>query len=100
MPYLFDDEDNMPMFDYPWDVHNPTVYLTRAQEKAEESLPFSDPKPDDGCWNCEHFDDNGKCMKDWNNLDPSYYIPDRDDRSENEYCEDWERRDDHIGNNP
>lgn len=86
---IFDDEDNAPMYCDPWDVeHNPTVYLDRAQMKAEESLPFSDPAPARGCWNCAEYDGD-RCMKEWNNLDESYYIPDRDDKNPTDCCDDW-----------
>lgn len=30
------------------------------------------------------------CMKDWNNLDRAYYIPDRDGRKPDEKCAEWE----------
>ncbi len=37
MPIIYDDEDNVPMIDDPWDSdHNPTVYLSRAEMKAME----------------------------------------------------------------
>ena len=45
--------------------------------------------PDDGCWNCLLFDPSKyACTKEWNNNDPSYYIPDRDDKCPDEYCDD------------
>ena len=41
------------------------------------------------CQNCREFDGD-HCMKHWNNLDPAYYIPDRDDKEPDDYCDDWE----------
>jgi len=41
------------------------------------------------CNNCIHYFD-GVCTKDWNNMDKSYYIPDRDDVAPDDSCEDWE----------
>ena len=62
------------------DGHNPTVYGSYAEMKAvESSLPFDDPEPDDGCWNCRHY--NGEsCMKRWKNGDVAFYDPIMDDR--------------------
>lgn len=72
-------------------AHNPTVYLDRAEMKAAESgIPF-DEKPDDGCWNCIHFDwKREACSAGWNNLDDSYYNPNTDDREYTDYCENHE----------
>lgn len=50
--YLYDDEDNAAMcpelFDNPLDIngHNPTVYLSTAEMKYFESLPF-DGEPEE-----------------------------------------------------
>jgi len=41
------------------------------------------------CDNCREYDGD-RCMKHWNNLDPAYYIPERDDKEPCDYCEDWE----------
>ena len=42
--YVYDDEDNVSMnADAFYGPHNPTVYLDRAEMKAMESLPFTDP---------------------------------------------------------
>lgn len=89
MPFIYDDEDNVPMLDDPWDsYHNPTTYLSRAEMKAAEALPFTDPSGA-GCWNCRHY--NGEaCMRAWKNGDPHYYNPERDDREEDDGCENWE----------
>lgn len=90
MPYIYNDEDNNPMNDDFLGMHNPTVYLTRAEMKAAESLPFTDPV-ENGCWNCMHFDYKREaCTLGWNNLDESYYNPDTDDRELTDYCEDHE----------
>ena len=91
MPYIYNDEDNVPMNENPYDIggHNPTVYNSRAEERAIESgLPFTDPGPDDGCWNCMNFDWNREaCTLNWNNMDESYYNPDIDDRELTDWCE-------------
>ena len=44
--------------------------------------------PEPCCGYCEHFDGD-RCTKDWNNMDESYYVPDRDDKSEYDWCEDY-----------
>lgn len=107
MPYLYDDEDQAPMAYDPWDTeHNPTVYLSRAEMKADEKglIPFDDGKPDDGCWNCSYY--NGEaCMRSWKFGDPHYYEPGRDDREPEDYCKAWKHDKDakwevHYGNNP
>lgn len=41
------------------------------------------------CDTCREYDGD-RCTKFWNNLDPAYYIPDRDDKDPDDYCEDWE----------
>lgn len=42
--YVYDDEDNASMnADAFYGPHNPTGYLDRAEMKAMESLPFTDP---------------------------------------------------------
>ena len=47
--------------------------------------------PDPSCAYCKEYD-NGKgiCMKEWNNLDPCYYVDWRDDREPEESCEDYD----------
>ena len=92
MPYLYDDEDNAPMNDDAFDgIHNPTVYGSRAEMKHwEEPLPFTDPPlPEKGCWNCWNYDGD-RCMKNWNNMDESYYNPDTDDKDPSDVCDDWD----------
>ena len=85
--YVYNDEDNEAMVDDPFaGLHNPTVYLDRAEMRAED-LPFTDPIPD-GCWNCMNFDWNHEaCTINWNNMDESYYNPDADDRKLTDCCE-------------
>ena len=94
MLHAYDDEDNVPMNEDAFDgFHNPTVYLDRAEMKAAESIPFSDPPepPSDGCWNCMNFDwKHEACTTRWNNMDESYYNPDIDDRQLTDWCEDHE----------
>lgn len=41
-----------------------------------------------GCWNCLEYDGD-RCMKEWNNLDPCYYIKWRDDKKPDDCCDDW-----------
>ena len=97
MNYIYNDEDNAPMIDDPFDgPHNPTVYNSRAEMKAmEQELPFTDPpEHPDGCWNCFNYDGD-YCTAGWNNLDPSYKNPDTDERKPNEWCE-MHNRDDSI----
>ena len=92
MDYIYNDEDNAPMNDDdPFlGAHNPTVYQSRTEMKAWESgeVPFDDP-PEDGCWNCQHYDGE-HCTREWNNMDPSCCVPERDNRNFDEYCEDHE----------
>ena len=93
--YIFDDEDNEPMYSnlLDQDGHNPTVYTSLAEMKAIESLPFSElpiEEPPSGCWNCTAFDGE-HCTKNWNNADEDYYNPDTDDKSPADYCDDWQK---------
>ena len=89
--YVFDDEDNAPMNDDFMGMHNPTVYLSRAEMKAmEEPVPFEE-YPEDGCWNCLNFDwKHEACTLGWNNMDESYYNPACDDRELTDYCDEHE----------
>lgn len=41
------------------------------------------------CGNCLEYDGD-HCIKDWNNADKDYYIPDRDDKDPDDCCDDWE----------
>ena len=93
--YSYDDEDNAPMNDDAMrddPVLKYTTYSSVMEMKADEQgLPFTDPKPDDGCWNCMNFDwKHEACTLNWNNLDDSYYNPDCDDRELTDCCEDHE----------
>lgn len=85
---IYNDEDNNPMFEDPFDgIHNPTIYSSRAEMKAYESALADGNKKHDGCWNCMEYDGN-RCMKCWNNAEPEYYQPDRDDKEPDDLCED------------
>ena len=53
----------------------------RLKELTEETVPC--------CGNCFQYDGD-RCMKEWNNLDECYYLPDRDDKEPEDVCEDWE----------
>lgn len=115
MTYIYNDEDNSPMNEDPFDgYHNPTVYTSRSEMEADEKgLPFTEREDDErdcthcihfngsdcttwdcefepknGCWNCLEYDGD-RCHKDWNNNDESYYVPDRDDKEFDEICDDW-----------
>jgi hypothetical protein len=44
--------------------------------------------PSPSCASCENYDD-GVCMKEWNDLDPAYYIADRDDKEPSDLCDDY-----------
>ena len=90
MPYIYNDEDNYPMIEDPFDTHNPTVYNSLAEEKAwEHGEPKPEQKPDNGCWNCRNYDwTREACTKNWNNLDDCYYNPDLDDHDPTYWCED------------
>lgn len=41
-----------------------------------------------GCWNCTEYNGDS-CMLEWNNADPVYYVPERDDKAPNHICEHW-----------
>lgn len=93
MPYIYSDEDNAPMnedampgIEMSWKKYSDIIY---EMQKEKEELPFTDPPlPERGCWNCMEYDGN-RCMKDWNNADDCYYIPERDDKEPHDYCETW-----------
>ena len=55
----------------------------RLKELTEETVPC--------CGNCSQYDGN-RCMKEWNNGDKCYYVPERDDKEPEDVCEDWEER--------
>ena len=88
--YIYNDEDNYPMIEDPFDIHNPTVYTSRAEAKAwEHGEPEPEQKPGNGCWNCRNYDwTREACTKNWNNLDDCYYNPDLDDHDPTDCCED------------
>lgn len=108
--YIYNDEDNAPMNDDFMGMHNPTVYLSRAEMKAMEEPVPSEEYPEDGCWNCLNYDPSkGACTVRWNNLDESYYNPDLDDKKPDDYCSEHETDDqavwtdffdEHGGNEP
>ena len=78
--------------------HNPTVYLDAAEERYYESgqcerdMEAKEARNEPGCWNCFCYDGD-HCTKDWNNLDPCYYLPDRDDKEPTDWCEDHDKDD-------
>ena len=44
--------------------------------------------PEPSCGSCI-FNDGSHCTKDWNDLDSTYYLPERDDREPYETCDDY-----------
>ena len=87
--YIFNDEDNNPMIETDTDrIMKYTTYSSRAEMQAYESGAESKKeKPEDGCWNCIHFNlMHEACSAGWNNLDESYYNPDIDKRELTDYC--------------
>ena len=47
--------------------------------------------PDPQCEHCIHFDaTKSACTREWNNLDESCYVPERDDRETDETCDSYE----------
>ena len=91
--YVYNDEDNVPMNQEAFDAdgHNTTVYTSYAEMKAMDNpLPFTDPEPKRCCDNCHHYDKKRYCTKDWNNMDPSYCVPERDEVEGTDCCDDWE----------
>jgi len=91
MPYIYDDEDNAPMFDVEEHVIQYGGYKVITDKDFDE-IPFDDPKPDNGCWNCINYD-GSRCTAHWNNADPDYYNPDTDDKDPDDWCPDWEKED-------
>ena len=94
MPYLCEDEDNGPMNDSAFDridekISTPAIYM---ETSVEEPLPFDDPTPDEGCWNCIYYTGDA-CSHDWKDGDESEYIPD-DDRGWGEWCNCWKENPD------
>lgn len=45
--------------------------------------------PEPSCGSCVFYD-GSHCTKDWNDLDITYYLPERDDREPYETCDDYE----------
>lgn len=78
--------------------HNLRVVSERTFENAEAVSEYyrnrknpDDPeKTENGCWNCMNYDWNYEaCTVNWNNMDPSYYNPDIDDRDPTDICDDF-----------
>lgn len=93
MGYVYNDEDNNPMFESDTDrIMKYTTYMSRAEmEAAEAGLPDEHWEPDNGCWNCIHFNWCFEaCTLNWNNNDESYYNQDEDDRELTDYCDEHE----------
>ena len=95
MRFSYDDEDNAPMNEdaMPGIKMDWKRYSDIIAEMQEDPLPFTDPPlPEKGCWNCLEYDGN-RCMKEWNNADDCYYVPERDDKEPGDYCDDWSLND-------
>lgn len=45
--------------------------------------------PNPCCYYCTEYDGD-RCMKEWNNADPDYYVSWRDDKDPDDLCEDYE----------
>ena len=45
--------------------------------------------PEPCCGYCEMFDGSW-CTKNWNNLDPAYRNPEKDERDDSDWCEDYQ----------
>ena len=61
-------------------------YLADLRGELGKSDEYEGPRE---CNFCIHYDGN-HCTKDWNNMDGSYYIPDRDDKNGDDTCDDFE----------
>lgn len=46
-------------------------------------------EPEPRCEYCTEYDGN-RCMKEWNNADDCYYVPERDDKEPDDCCDDYE----------
>ena len=71
--------------------HNVTTYSCPEEERAIEK-PWTVKERKrfvKCCANCTEYDGN-RCMKEWNNADPDYYVKWRDDKEADDVCEDWE----------
>ena len=82
--YVYNDEDNEPMIGIhpPWRISPEGKIVFMEKSEPTDTTKY-------GCWCCREFDGD-RCMKEWNNADPDYYIPWRDDRQPNEICDDFE----------
>ena len=72
--------------------------IFRRDRKEHERMIKSDPYyaffcgggvvPAPCCRYCVSYDGE-RCMKEWNNLDPDCYVPERDDKDPDDLCEDY-----------
>lgn len=88
--HLFDDEDGSGTIAFD-DPHNPTVYLSGAEMRHFESIPYDEPpeKRIECCGSCQHFDGD-YCTKWWNNGEKPAVADDIDKVDVGDWCEDWE----------
>ena len=69
-----------------------TTYSCKEEWLADQrgELGRSDDyEGDEVCCFCIHYDGE-HCTKEWNNADPAYYEPSRDDKKLYDSCEDFE----------
>ena len=82
--YVYNDEDNNPM-------HGVQPRWRISPEGKIQFIEKVEPEVDTtkrGCWCCFNYDGD-HCTKNWNNLDPSYYVPCLDDKKPDEICDDF-----------
>ena len=54
-----------------------------------KEYPYAPDRPSDGCWNCMLYDPSkGACTKEWNNGNERHYLPERDNKEPDDYCDD------------
>lgn len=79
--------------DFDKDGHNPTVYGSIEEMRYFESPERLLDDPEDRkecCGMCALFDGD-HCTKEWNNMDKDYYLPWRDDKEPEDWCECFEK---------
>ena len=59
--------------------------MTRLEDATEEEADKVKPH----CGNCLEYDGD-HCMICWNNADPDYYVPERDDKDPYDCCDYWQ----------
>ena len=67
--------------------------MTRLEDATEEE---AEKKITHCCGNCIEYDGD-RCTLYWNNLDESYYLPDRDDKDPYDCCDYWQLDENALG---